>query len=93
MISHDDVRHVAVLSRLEVSDEEVARYAGELSNIFGYIEQLAKLDTEGVQPTSRPIPMENVLRADKARPGLPPEEALANAPEQHANCFKVPQII
>jgi aspartyl-tRNA(Asn)/glutamyl-tRNA(Gln) amidotransferase subunit C len=92
-ITHDDVRHVAVLSRLDVTDEEVARYTDELTSIFGHIEQLNKLDTEGVAPTSRPLPMQNVFRADEVRPPLTPEAALANAPEQLADCFKVPQIL
>jgi aspartyl-tRNA(Asn)/glutamyl-tRNA(Gln) amidotransferase subunit C len=88
-----DVEHVAVLSRLEVSEADKVRFASELSKIFAHVEQLAELDVEGVEPTAHPLPMKNVFRPDVARPGLANEAALANAAEQEAGCFKVPQIV
>lgn len=92
-ISEGDVRHVAMLSRLELSDAEVARYSEELSKIFEHIEALRRLDTDAVPPTSHALRMSNVLREDAVRPSLTTDEALRNAPESEANCFKVPQVL
>jgi aspartyl-tRNA(Asn)/glutamyl-tRNA(Gln) amidotransferase subunit C len=89
----EQVRQVARLSRLEFSDEEADAFAGQLSAILDYIGKLNALDTRGVEPTSHSLEMVNVLRKDEARPSLTPEEALANAPETEAQCFKVPPII
>lgn len=92
-IREEDVRHVALLSRLELAEGDAATYARDLSGILGYIEKLQQLPTENVAPTSHPFAMENVLRADVVRPSLTPEEALANAPERVGDCFKVPQLL
>ena len=92
-LSEDRVRHVALLSRLELSDEEIANASRDLTNILHHINKLSELDLDGVEPTSHAIPLENVFREDEARPSLSNEEALENAPEQEDCCFKVPQII
>lgn len=91
--TRDEVRKVAVLSRLEFSDEQADAFAGQLGRILTYVEKLSELDTEGVEPTSHALPLSNVLRKDEVRPSLEPHQALANAPEQEAHCFKVPPII
>ncbi|MCX7050122.1 MAG: Asp-tRNA(Asn)/Glu-tRNA(Gln) amidotransferase subunit GatC [Candidatus Sumerlaeota bacterium] len=93
LISEDDVRHVALLSRLEFDAERLKHYTRDLNAILGYIEQLKELDTSGVEPTSHAIKQVNVLREDAARASLTNEEALANAPESEAGYFKVPKII
>jgi len=93
VISRDEVKHVALLARLEMGSQEIEQYAAVLNRILAYFRKLNELDTEGVPPTSHPALMRNVLREDKARPSLPVEQALANAPEVEANCFKVPQVI
>lgn len=92
-ITIKDVEHVALLSRLELGDEEKQRSAAELSKIFAYVEQLNELDTTGVKPTAHPLPMLDVLREDVVRAPLTNAEALANAPEAEDGCFKVPQIV
>ncbi|KPL11243.1 glutamyl-tRNA amidotransferase [candidate division BRC1 bacterium SM23_51] len=92
-ISEGDVRHVAHLSRLQFDDDEVRRLAKDLNNILAYVDKLAELDTENVEPTSHALKMENVLREDEVRPSLTSEQALANAPEREGPFFKVPQII
>lgn len=92
-ISIKDVEHVALLSRLELTEAEKEKFAGELSKIFAHVEQLAGLDVSGVEPTAHPLPMKNVFRADVVTPGLSNIEALANAPEREDGCFKVPQIV
>lgn len=93
IISEDAVRHIALLSRLECSDEDIHAFAHDLNSILGYVEKLKELDTENVEPTSHAIPMKNVFREDAVRPSLGNAQALANAPAAEAGHFKVPQII
>ena len=92
-IDEAQVRAVAKLSRLELSDEEVARFSGELSSILGYIEKLGELDTDNVEPLAHCLPIHNVLREDVPMPSLENDEALANAPQRHNEFFKVPKIL
>ncbi|MEN6627565.1 MAG: Asp-tRNA(Asn)/Glu-tRNA(Gln) amidotransferase subunit GatC [Candidatus Sumerlaeia bacterium] len=91
--TREDVRKIAVLARLELSDAQVDAFAGQLGRILAHVDKLGELDTEGVEPTSHSLRLVNVLRDDVPRPSLPNEAALANAPEQEAGCFKVPPII
>ena len=90
MIDRDAVLHVAALARLELNDEEVERMAAELSAVLGHIEKISELDLEGVEPTSRVVELENVLRADIPQPSLPVEVALAQAPAVSGGGFSVP---
>ena len=93
MISRQDVEHVARLSRLALNDAELERMREQLNGILGYIDKLRVLDTTGVEPTSHAVPLVNVMRDDATRPCLPPDEALANAPERSGQFFRVPKII
>src|SRR5207247_2799234 len=79
VIDRDQVLHVARLARLRLDDAEVARMSGELSTILDHIEKIGELDLDDVEPTSHVIQVENVLRPDGPRPGIPREEALAPA--------------
>jgi len=90
MLSRDQVLHVARLARLELTDDEIERYAGELSKVLDYIEKISELDLSGVEPTSHVVAVENVLRADQPRPSLPPDVALASAPDPAPGGFRVP---
>ncbi|HEV7483912.1 MAG TPA: Asp-tRNA(Asn)/Glu-tRNA(Gln) amidotransferase subunit GatC [Solirubrobacterales bacterium] len=90
MIDRNQVLHVARLARLRLSEEEVETMAGELSGILEHVDRIAKLDLEGVEPTTHVVALENVLRADEPRPSLPPEIALATAPEAVDGAFRVP---
>ena len=91
MLSRDQVLHVARLARLELSGEEVERMSAELSKVLDHIEKIAELgDLEQVEPTSHVISVENALRADEPRPSLPPEVALAQAPDVDRGGFRVP---
>lgn len=92
-ISTDEVKHVANLARLAVSDDEVQKFTKQLDAIITYAEQLNELDTENVEPTSHVLDMKNVMREDKAEEGLPQEEVLRNAPEHQDGQIKVPSII
>lgn len=91
-ITESDVRHVAMLARLALTDEQVRTLAAELSAVLGHIDELQRLDLEGVQPTAHPLAMTNAMRADVPAPVLPRAEALRNAPETDGTAFVVPTI-
>ena len=90
MIDREQVLHVAKLARLRLSDDEVERMTGELSQILEHVEQMEALDLDGVEPTSHVVALENVLREDVPRDGLSRERALEGAPEAAADGFRVP---
>jgi aspartyl-tRNA(Asn)/glutamyl-tRNA(Gln) amidotransferase subunit C len=90
MIDRDQVLHVARLARLELSDDEVDRMAGELGSILENIERIGELDLAGVEPTSHVVALENVLRPDEPRPSIDRERALASAPDPASGGFRVP---
>ena len=91
MLSRDQVLHVARLARLELTEEEVERFGGELSKVLDHIETIAQLgDLEDVAPTSHVIDVENALRADEPRPSMPVEKALQSAPDAADGGFRVP---
>jgi aspartyl-tRNA(Asn)/glutamyl-tRNA(Gln) amidotransferase subunit C len=88
-----DIEKVARLARLELSYEEKVTFGSQLEQILTYMEQLNRLDTSGVEPTSHAIPVYNVFREDEVKPSLPQEEVLAIAPDEEEGHFKVPRII
>ncbi len=92
-LTREDVRKVALLSRLELTDDQADHFAGQLSRILQYVDQLDELVTDGVAPTSHSLALVNVMREDQVAPSLTNEQALANAPRQEAGCFMVPPII
>jgi len=92
-ISREQVEYVAHLSRLDLSEEEKARFARQLDAILQAVEKLNELDTQQVEPLVHIAPRRNVFREDAAGQSLPPEEALRNAPERADGYFKVPRII
>jgi len=91
MLSRDQVLYVARLARLELTDDEVQRFSGELSNVLDHIEKISELgDLADIEPTSHVVAVENVLRADEPRPSLPREVVLDNAPDPAPGGFRVP---
>ncbi|MCU1484519.1 MAG: aspartyl/glutamyl-tRNA(Asn/Gln) amidotransferase subunit [Actinomycetia bacterium] len=92
-ITRDDVKHVATLARLEVSEEELDLFTGQLAAVLAHADDVASLDTEGVPATAHPLPLENVLRADEVRPSLDRAEVLGQAPAVEENRFKVPPVL
>lgn len=90
VIDRPQVVHVARLARLELSDAELERMAGELSGILEHVDRIAELDLDQVEPTTHVVALENVLRADEPRESLPRESALANAPDPSDGAFRVP---
>jgi aspartyl-tRNA(Asn)/glutamyl-tRNA(Gln) amidotransferase subunit C len=88
-----DVKYVAHLARLALSPEEEQKIGAQLGNILGYIEKLKEVDVSGVEPTAHAFPLINVVRPDVARPSMPHEDALRNAPAQANGLFMVPKIV
>jgi aspartyl-tRNA(Asn)/glutamyl-tRNA(Gln) amidotransferase subunit C len=92
-LSADEVRHVAMLARLAVTDDEVEQLAPELNAILGYAEQVGEVAAGDVPPTVHPYPLENVMRPDDPGETLDREELLAGAPEVEDHRFVVPRIV
>jgi aspartyl-tRNA(Asn)/glutamyl-tRNA(Gln) amidotransferase subunit C len=89
-ISRDEVLHVARLARLELGEDELARFAEQLNAILEAVGKVGELDLEGVEPTAHPLDLVNVWAEDEARPCLSVEDALANAPDREGDSFRVP---
>lgn len=93
-ITTDDVRHLAQLSSLQLSDEEVTSLQADMTNILGYIDKLSELNTDGIEPTYQVTGLENVWRDDEVEVQSVTREDLLNlAPEQAENSVKVPQVL
>jgi aspartyl-tRNA(Asn)/glutamyl-tRNA(Gln) amidotransferase subunit C len=92
-VSTEQVRHIAKLARIAMSDEEIARLAPELNNILGWVEQLGEVNTDGVEPLTAVIDQKLRLRADIVTEGNIRDEILANAPEAQHGFFAVPKVI
>ncbi|MCL2491388.1 MAG: Asp-tRNA(Asn)/Glu-tRNA(Gln) amidotransferase subunit GatC [Coriobacteriia bacterium] len=89
----EEVKHVAMLARIGLTDEEIETLQREFDIIFKHIDTLAELDLEGVEPTSRPLPVLNITRADEIVEPLGIEKALKNAPAREGSAFQVPRIV
>ncbi|MDB5165891.1 MAG: putative Aspartyl/glutamyl-tRNA(Asn/Gln) amidotransferase subunit [Candidatus Saccharibacteria bacterium] len=93
-ISRDDVLHLAQLSSLQLTDDEVDNLRADIANILGYVEQLGELDTTGVEPTYQVTDLENVWRNDEViDSGIDREQLLALAPASASNSVKVPKVL
>lgn len=92
-ISEQDIKTVASLSRLRIREEEADDVIFQLNKILTYVENLQKLDTTGVEPTTYALPMQNVFRADVVKPSLERGLALSNAPLKEDGYFKVPRVL
>ncbi len=92
-ITPAEVEHVARLARLALAPDELAALTGEMDAILAYVEQLGRLDTEGIEPTAHAVPLANAFRADQVRPSFSPEQAQGNAPAPHPDGFRVPRVI
>jgi len=91
-ISEQQVRHVAMLARLGLTDEQVSALGGELNSILEQVDRISALDLSDVEPTAHAIPVTNVTRPDVVRPCLSREDALLNAPEQLDGAFLIPKF-
>ena len=92
-LSRDDVAHVAALARLELTEEELERYTGQLAQVLEHAKDVPSLDLSGVAPTAHAMAVVNVLRPDEVRPTLDRAEVLAEAPEVESDRFRVPRIL
>ncbi|KAB8130122.1 Asp-tRNA(Asn)/Glu-tRNA(Gln) amidotransferase subunit GatC [Gracilibacillus oryzae] len=92
-ISKEQVKHVANLARLAITDEEVERMTKQLADIINYAELLNELDTDNVKPTTHVLDLKNVMRKDEPREWISKEDALKNAPDQKDGQFRVPSIL
>ena len=90
MITKDDVRHVAKLARLELTEEETEKYSKQLGDILKYVEQMNEVDTTGIEPMPHAIPVTNVMREDVVKQTK--EELMQNAPLEEDGFFRVPKI-
>lgn len=88
-LSHEEVRRIAELAKLELTDAEVTLYAGQLSNVLSYFQRLQAVDTSHIPPTASVLPLKNVFRADEPQTPLSPEEVVANAADSLDNQFRV----
>ena len=92
-LSKEEVKHVAHLARLAITDEEAEKFADQLGKITAFAEQLNELDTTNVKPTSHVFPIVNVMREDVAQKGLDREVMMLNVKEQEGGQVKVPSIL
>jgi aspartyl-tRNA(Asn)/glutamyl-tRNA(Gln) amidotransferase subunit C len=93
MIDRNDVEHVARLTRLFLTEEEIERMREQLNSILAHLDTLRTVDTEGVEPTAHAVDVVNVMREDAVEPCLPQDAMLANAPDRSGELFRVPRII
>ncbi|MBC6971824.1 MULTISPECIES: Asp-tRNA(Asn)/Glu-tRNA(Gln) amidotransferase subunit GatC [unclassified Bacillus (in: firmicutes)] len=92
-ISVENVKHVAHLARLAITDQEAEKFQKQLDAIVTFAEQLNELDTTGIKPTTHVLDMKNIMREDVPEKGLPVEEVLKNAPDHKDNQIRVPAVL
>ncbi|MBX7160439.1 MAG: Asp-tRNA(Asn)/Glu-tRNA(Gln) amidotransferase subunit GatC [Acidimicrobiia bacterium] len=92
-ITREDVVHVARLARLDLDDDELETFTGQLGDILDHAARVEALDTSGVEPTAHPVPLANVLRPDERGRCLDRDGVLAQAPEAENGYFRVPRIM
>ena len=92
-LTTEEVRNIAELARLDLTEDEVNLYAGQLSEVLNYFERLEELDTSHIEPTASVLPLKNVLRPDVAGQPLSPEEVVANAPDSEDHQFRVSAVL
>jgi aspartyl-tRNA(Asn)/glutamyl-tRNA(Gln) amidotransferase subunit C len=92
-ITRDDVAHVARLARLTLSEDELERFTEQLAHVLDHASGMAALDLEGVEPTTHPYPLSNVLRDDVVGPCSDRDEVLSQAPAAQDGMFRVPPVL
>ena len=92
-LTPEEVNHIALLARLELTAQEKEHFRGQLSSILDHVAQLQKVDTSHIAPTSSVLPARSRLREDELIPGLTAEQAQRNAPDLENGQFRVPPIL
>ena len=92
-ISAAEIKKLALLSRLELKEDQIESVGKQLNDILSYMDLMSQVDITDVKPTAHAVSMSNVMRDDVPQPSLSNEKALQNAPEPENGCFKVPKVI
>ena len=92
-ITKDEVLYVADLARLDLDEDSIDKFAGQIANILDYVDKLNEVDTEGVRPTSHAISLTNAFREDEQKEHLDRDDALSNAPAKEEGNFIVPKVV
>jgi aspartyl-tRNA(Asn)/glutamyl-tRNA(Gln) amidotransferase subunit C len=92
-VTKEEVKKIAVLSRLYIDEDQLDHFARNLEAVLDHAEKLKELDTKDVPPTAHILPIHNVLRADEIQPSMPRELLTKNAPEKDGGCFIVPRVV
>ncbi|MBS4913798.1 MAG: Asp-tRNA(Asn)/Glu-tRNA(Gln) amidotransferase subunit GatC [Veillonella sp.] len=92
-ISRDEIKNIALLSRLSVDEAHMEQVEKALNDVLSYVEELEELDLDGVQPMAHAVPLQNVFREDVVKPSLDHKLALQNAPEENDGYFTVPRVV
>ncbi len=92
-VSKEDVKHIAKLSKLDLTEEELEKYTNELSSIVDFANELSNISVEGIKPTAHILDIKNVFRKDEVQPSYDREEILKNAPSKDAGCVSVPKVV
>jgi len=93
VVSRQDIQQVALLARLKLGEEELAKFSAQLDDILNYVRQLQAVSTDSVKPTSHVLPLANITRPDERHACLAPEASLSLAPARHGQLVKVPKVI
>ena len=92
-LSKEEVLHIARLARMALTEEEITRLSGQLSNLLEHFQVLQEVNTDNVEPMAQSVELRNVLREDKVMLSLPPEDVLANAPRREGEYFRVRAVL
>ena len=92
-VSKEDVKHIAKLSKLKLTEKELEKYTNELSSIVDFANELSNISVEGIKPTAHILDIKNVFRKDEVQPSYDREEILKNAPSKDAGCVSVPKVV
>ena len=92
-ITKEEVKYVANLARLNVSEQEADELCAQMADIISFADALGEIDTNGIEPTNHAIKIENVLREDEVKESYDREEIIKNAPMKQAGCYAVPRVV
>ena len=92
-LTSDEVRHVALLTRIRLTEQEVELYRSQMDDILEHFQMLQELDTDQVPPTSHSLPLDTVMRDDETKPCLDKEDVLSNAPRREGDYFRVKAVL
>ena len=92
-LTTEEVRHIAMLARVGMTEEDIERMRNQISNILEHFDVLKQVDTEGVEPTGHSADLETVMREDEVAPSRPKEDVLANAPQREADFVRVRAVL